>query len=70
MTEEIKDKVKKSNYYKLIGNVPEGFVMVHKKVIEDLKNFDNWKNFKYNPNYIEEKNIDISISEDYNNGII
>ena len=31
--------------------------MVHEKVIEDLKDFDNWKDFKRNLNYIEEKNM-------------
>jgi hypothetical protein len=70
VTEEIKDKISKSAYYKLLGNTPEGFVMVHNKVLEDLKDFDNWKSFKHNVNYILEKNIDICISEDYNDGII
>ena len=58
MTEEIKDKIKKAHYLKLLGNIPEGFVMVHEQVIEDLKDFDNWKDFKYNSNYIEEKIIE------------
>lgn len=70
VSEEIKDKISKSAYYKLLGNTPEGFVMVHNKVLEDLKDFDNWKSFKHNVNYIFEKNIDICISEDYNDGII
>ena len=70
MTEEIKDKIKKSHYLKLLGNIPEGFVMVHEQVIEDLKDFDNWKDFKYNSNYIEEKNIEKVLSKDFEDGKI
>ena len=70
MTEEIKDKIKKAHYLKLLGNIPEGFVMVHEQVIEDLKDFDNWKDFKYNSNYIEEKNIEKVLSKDFEDGKI
>lgn len=70
MTEEIKDKIKKSHYLKLLGNIPEGFVMVHEQVIEDLKDFDNWKDFKINSNYIEEKNIEKVLSKDFEDGKI
>jgi hypothetical protein len=28
---------------KLEGNAPEGFVLVHEKTLEQLKNFDVWK---------------------------
>lgn len=70
VTEEIKDKIKKAHYLKLLGNIPEGFVMVHEKVIEDLKDFDNWKDFKYNSNYIEEKNIEKVLSKDFEDGKI
>ena len=70
MTEEIKDKIKKAHYLKLLGNIHEGFVMVHEKVIEDLKDFDNWKDFKINSNYIEEKNIEKVLSKDFEDGKI
>ncbi len=70
MTEEIKDKIKKANYHKLTGSIPEGFIMVHEKVIEDLKDFDNWKDFKYYSNYIEEKNIEKVLSKDFEDGKI
>ena len=70
MTEDIKDKIKKAHYYKLTGSIPEGFVMVHEKVIEDLKDFDNWKDFKYYSNYIEEKNIEKVLSKDFEDGKI
>ena len=70
MTEEIKDKIKKAHYLTLLGNIPEGFIMVHEQVIEDLKDFDNWKDFKYNSNYIEEKNIEKVLSKDFEDGKI
>ena len=70
MTEEIKDKIKKANYHKLTGSIPEGFVMVHEKVIEDLKDFDNWKDFKYNSTYIQDKTMEIVLSKDFEDGKI
>ena len=53
-----------------MSNVPEGFVFVHQSVIEELKDFDNWKDFKYNSNYIEEKNIEKVLSKDFEDGKI
>lgn len=31
---------------KFDGLVPEGFILVHEKTIEDLKNFEIWKEWK------------------------
>lgn len=31
---------------KFDGIVPEGFVLVHEKTMEDLKNFEIWKEWK------------------------
>jgi hypothetical protein len=70
MTEDIKDKIKKAHYYKLMSNVPEGFVFVHQSVIEELKDFDNWKDFKYNSTYIQDKTIEIVLSKDFEDGKI
>jgi hypothetical protein len=39
------------------GVVPEGFVLVHEKTLEDLKNFDVWKMWKNNETSIKELNI-------------
>ena len=39
---------------KLEGNAPEGFVLVHEKTLEDLLDFETWK---------EWKNKNISIKE-------
>ena len=44
-----------SGYHKFEGIAPEGFVLVPLEVIEQLKDFDNWKEFKYDQNWIENK---------------
>jgi hypothetical protein len=50
----IKEKIDYSEYYKFGGIAPEGFTLVPNEVIELLKDFDNWKEFKNDPNWIEE----------------
>lgn len=41
---------------KFAGCVPDGFVLVHEKTLEDLKDFDIWKNWKNNEISIESLN--------------
>jgi len=36
----------KGTSIKFAGCVPEGFVLLHEKTLEDLKDFDIWKNGK------------------------
>jgi hypothetical protein len=31
---------------KFVGVAPEGFVLIHEKTLEDLKDFDVWKEWK------------------------
>jgi hypothetical protein len=38
------------------GIAPEGFVLVHEKTLEDLKDFDTWKMWKHNQITIKELN--------------
>ena len=38
------------------GVAPEGFVLVHKKALEQLKDFDTWKMWKHNQITIKELN--------------
>lgn len=38
------------------GVAPEGFVLVHEKTLEDLKDFDTWKMWKHNGITIKELN--------------
>lgn len=41
---------------KLEGNAPEGFILIHEKTLEDLKDFDTWKSWKHNEITIKEMN--------------
>jgi hypothetical protein len=38
------------------GVAPEGFVLVHEKTLEKLKDFDTWKRWKHNQITIKELN--------------
>ena len=38
------------------GVAPEGFVLVHEKTLEELKDFDKWKSWKHNEISIKEMN--------------
>lgn len=52
----IKEKVKHSNYYRLAGIAPEGFILIPHEVINLLDDFEEWKDFKYRKfEWIEEK---------------
>jgi class 3 adenylate cyclase len=41
---------------KLEGNAPEGFILVHEKTLEQLKDFDVWKSWIHNERTIKEMN--------------
>lgn len=41
---------------KFNGVAPEGFILVHEKTLEELKDFDTWKSWKHNEITIEEMN--------------
>ena len=41
---------------KFQGCAPEGFILIHEKTIEDLKDFDIWKNWKNDEISIETLN--------------
>jgi hypothetical protein len=45
----IKDRIEYSCYYKYQGIAPEGFILLPLEIMEDLQDFDNWKDFKSNP---------------------
>lgn len=47
---------KKGSSIKFAGCAPDGFVLVHEKTLEDLKDFDIWKNWKNNEISIETLN--------------
>jgi hypothetical protein len=41
---------------KFVGVSPEGFVLVHEKTLEDLKDFEIWKDWKNGLTSIEKMN--------------
>ena len=51
--EIIKERIRNSHFYKFGGIAPEGFVLITEKSFEKLRNFDDWKVWKNNPNIIE-----------------
>ena len=56
-TSEIKDLIKNEGHIlKFRGTAPEGFVLVHEKTLEQLKNMDDWIEWKMNRKTIHEMN--------------
>ncbi len=49
----IDEKIKYSHYHKYDGIAPEGFVLISENVLEKLKEFDTWKEWKNNPNLLK-----------------
>jgi hypothetical protein len=47
---------KEGQVRKLEGNTPEGFVLVHEKTLEDLLDFETWKEWKNKNVTIKELN--------------
>lgn len=43
---------------KFDGVAPEGFVLIHEKTLEELKDFDTWKDWKNGYRSIEKMNKD------------
>lgn len=49
----IEEKIKNSHYYKFQGVAPEGFVLIPEEVLEQLKDFETWKEWKNDDNYLK-----------------
>jgi hypothetical protein len=47
---------KEGEVRKFVGVSPEGFVLVHEKTLEELKDFDVWRDWKNGLKSIEEMN--------------
>lgn len=54
----VQEKIKSSHYHKYDGLAPEGFVLIPEEVLEQLKDFDTWKNWKHNPEVLIEMSKD------------
>lgn len=54
MMSDIKEKIENSHYYKFEGVAPEGFILVPEEVMEQLRDFDTWKEWKNNPELLVE----------------
>jgi hypothetical protein len=53
----IKEILEKEGPMLKLSNVaPEGFILVHEKTLEDLKNFETWKSWKNDDLTIKELN--------------
>ena len=50
----IKEKIENSHYHKFEGIAPEGFILVPEDVLEQLRDFDTWKEWKNNPELLVE----------------
>jgi hypothetical protein len=55
--DELKKKIKESHYRKFLGIAPEGFIIIPEVTFEKLKDFDFWKEWKNNPEYLREEAI-------------
>ena len=56
-TIDIKKIIKEEGHIrKFEGIAPEGFILVHEKTLEDLKDFDKWKMWKNDETSIKEMN--------------
>jgi hypothetical protein len=45
------------NVRRFVGVAPEGFVLVHEKTLQDLQDFEIWREWKNNVTSIKELNI-------------
>jgi hypothetical protein len=48
----IKEKIENSHYHKFEGIAPEGFVLIPEEALEQLKDFDTWKEWKHDPSVL------------------
>lgn len=54
---DIKKLIKEEGHIKKFeGVAPEGFILVHEKTLEDLRDFDLWKSWKHDEISIHELN--------------
>jgi hypothetical protein len=55
----IEKQIEDSKWTKYSGIAPDGFTLVPTEVIELLKDFDNWKDFKNDPNWLDNQSKEV-----------
>ena len=55
----LQDKIKDANYHKYAGIAPEGFVLIPEEVLEEIKDFDVWKEFISDEKWVEKRSKQI-----------
>lgn len=64
MKVDINESIQNYKYKKFDHLAPEGFVLIPESMLEDLKEFDNWKEWKGDPYFfqnLKEKHIDLML---------
>lgn len=49
----VKKRIQNSHFHKFDRIAPEGFILIPIETLERLRNFDNWKEWKSNPNILQ-----------------
>jgi len=55
----LQEKIKDAHYYKYAGIAPEGFVLIPEEVLEEIKDFDVWKEFISDEKWVEKRSKQI-----------
>jgi hypothetical protein len=55
----LQDKLKDAHYHKYAGIAPEGFVLIPEEVLEEIKDFDVWKEFISDEKWVEKRSKQI-----------
>ena len=53
MVDGTKFKIKNSHYFKFGGIAPDGFILIPEITLKRFEDFDNWKEWKSNPDILE-----------------
>jgi hypothetical protein len=59
MSDIVRQKIEDSKWGKYEGIAPDGFTLIPTELLEILKDFDEWKEFKNDPNWIADKSKEI-----------
>lgn len=66
MDKDIKEKIKNHKYHKFDGLAPEGFILVPETLLDTLLEFDEWKKFKGDKEYLKKFMIEFIENQENN----